>query len=123
MRSGEGGGDDDGCCGLGPVWRREYRANAGKHGPFERWNVGREPRDGQEALDLSVPTKATSAVRVSVDYELGEFIVLRISLPSLLPNPNGQTFHGYVTPWKKLMQEMKNALIRAGMTDRRGRIL
>ena len=123
MRNGDGGGEDDERCGLGPVWRRVYRPNAGKHGPFARGNVGREPRDGQEALDLSVPTKPTSAVRVSIDYELGEFIVLRISLPSLLPRPNGQTFHGYVTSWKQLMQEMKNALIRAGMTDRRGRIL
>lgn len=109
--------------GLGPVWRRKYRSNAGKHGRLERGNVGREPRDGQEALDLSVPSKPTSAVRVSIDYELEEFIVLRFELSSLLPKPNGETFHGYVCPWPRLFQEMKNALIRAGMADRRGRIL
>ena len=123
MRSGESGGDDDECCGLGPVWRREYWANAGKHGPFERWNVGREPRDGQDALDFSVPTKPTSAVRVGIDYELREFIVLRFEALTLAPMLNGDTFHGYVCPWSKLMQEMMNALIRNGMADRRGRIL
>jgi len=49
--------------------------------------------------------------------------VLRSDVLPVLPMPNGQTFHGYVTPWKKLTQEMKNALIRTGMADRRGRIL
>lgn len=67
--------------------------------------------------------KPTSSVRISIDYELAEFIVLRIELLPLSPWPNGHTFHGYVTPWNKLTQEMKNALIRAGMADRRGRIL
>ena len=108
---------------AGPVYRRVYRPNAGKHGPVERWNIGREPRDGQDALDFSVPVKPTSPVRMGVDYELGEFIVLRSDVLPVLPMPNGQTFHGYVTPWKKLTQEMKNALLRTGMADRRGRIL
>jgi hypothetical protein len=128
MPSGGGGGDDEEPVPprslgpvwrrLGPVWRREYRANAGKHGRFDRGNVGREPRNGQEALDLSVPTKPTSAVRISIDYDLSEFIVLRFELSSLAPMPNGETFHGYVCPWPKLAQEMKNALIRHGMADR-----
>jgi len=123
MRNGEGWGDDDQLCRLGPVWRRVYRANAGKHGRFERGNVGREPRDGQDALDFSVPTKPTSAVRVGIDYELREFIVLRFEGSAFVPMLNGDTFHGYVCPWGKLAQEMKNAFIRNGMADRRGRIL
>jgi hypothetical protein len=113
MQRGEGE-DDDERCGLGPVWRRKYWANAGKHGRFERGRVGREPRDGQDALDFSVPAKPTSAVRVGIDYELREFIVLRFEALTLAPMLNGDTFHG---------QEMKNAFIRHGMADRRGRIL
>jgi hypothetical protein len=108
---------------VGPVWRRIYKANAGKHGPVERGNVGREPRDGQEALDMSIPVKPTSAVRIGVDYDEGEFVVLRFSWGAVVPKPNGQTFHGYVTNWAKLSQEMKNALIRARMATRTGKIL
>jgi hypothetical protein len=123
MRNGEGSGDDDERCGLGPVWRRVYRANAGKHGRFERWNVGREPRDGQDALDFSVPTKPTSAVRVGIDYELREFIVYGTKGTAFAPMLNGDTFHGYVCPWSRVAQERKNAFIRNGTADRRGRIL
>ena len=70
-----------------------------------------------------MPTKPTSAVRVGIDYELREFIVLRFEALTLAPMLNGDTFHGYGCPWGKLAQEMKNAFIRHGMADRRGRIL
>jgi hypothetical protein len=108
---------------IGPVWRRSYKPNAGKHGVMERGDVGREPRDGQEALDTSIPVKPTSAVRISIDYDEWVFIVLRHSFSAPVPRPNDETFHGYVTPWSKLTDEMKNVLIRARMANRRGKIL
>lgn len=45
--------------GIGPVWRRTYEPNP-KHGPFDRGSLSRGPRDGQDALDWSVPAKASS---------------------------------------------------------------
>jgi hypothetical protein len=106
---------------CGPVWRRTYKPNAGKHGPVERGDIGREPRDGQEALDTSTPVKPTSAVRISIDYDERAFIVLRHTFSAPEPRPNDETYHGYVTPWKMLTDEMKNALIRARMANRRGK--
>lgn len=108
---------------LGPVWRRTY-APSPKHGPEDRGRVAQEPRDGQEALDYSIPVKPSSAVRVAIDPELQEFVVLRYQEFGFHPDqPNDLVFHGYAVSWKQLSQEMKNALIRAGMVDRRGRIL
>jgi hypothetical protein len=109
--------------GVGPVWRRIYKPNAGKHGPVERGDVGREPRDGQEALDFSAAVKPTSAVRIGIDYEERVFVVLRYSWGAAAPQPNGETYHGYVVPWSLLTQEMKNVLIRSGMATRTGKIL
>jgi hypothetical protein len=113
----------DECADVGPVWRRIYKPNAGKHGPVERGIVGREPRDGQEALDFSIAVKPTSAVRIGIDYEEHVFVVLRYSWGAMIPHPNAETFHGYVTPWNLLTHEMKNVLIRAGMATRTGKIL
>ena len=112
------------CSSLGPVRRRTYRGNTSKHGVEAKGRVSREPRDGQEALDVSVAVKPSSPVRVSIDYEEAVFVVLRYHLPGSYPGqPNDEIYHGYAVPWKELPQKMKNALIRAGMADRRGRIL
>jgi len=35
----------------------------------------------------------------------------------------GEVYHGHVRPWNKLHQDMKNALIKAGKTNRKGKIL
>ena len=37
--------------------------------------------------------------------------------------PELEIFHGYVVPWKHLPQECRNALMRAGMANLRGKIL
>lgn len=109
---------------LGPVRRRVYRGNTAKHGIEARGRISREPRDGQEALDMSVAIKPFAPVRVSIDYEEAVFVVLRYHMPGSYPEqPNDTVFHGYSVGWQQLPQEMKNALIRAGMADRRGRIL
>jgi len=105
------------------VRRRIYEANAGKHGREARGRVSREPRNGQEALDLSVPIKPSSAGRMSIDYEERVFVMLRRH--SHVPSewPNAECYHGYVVEWAGLTDEMRNPLIKAGMANRKGRIL
>ncbi len=108
---------------IGPVRRRTYSDNP-KHGPFGRGSVSRKPRDGQDALDWSVPVQASSEVRMGIDYEEGVMVVLRYhDGGEFRERPWDERFHGYVVPWSGLTQRMKNALIKAGLSDRRGRIL
>jgi hypothetical protein len=121
----DGSGEEEPACAsaLGPVWRRTYEPNP-KHGPEERGRIARQPRDGQEALDFSVAVKASFPVRVGLDQEKGTFVVLRWhGAGEFRGRPNSEKFHGYAVPWKTLSQELRNALIRAGIADRRGRIL
>jgi hypothetical protein len=108
---------------IGPVRRRTYDPSP-KHGLFDRGSISRKPKNGQDALDWSVPVKASSRVRMGIDYEEQAFVMLRRHTHGeLLDRPWAELFHGFVVPWSKLKQEMKNALINAGMADRWGRIL
>jgi filamentous hemagglutinin len=50
-----------------------------------------------------------------VDYSVGEFVVFDRTINS--------TFHGHVRSWNDLHPDMQNALIRAGMADRRGNVI
>jgi filamentous hemagglutinin len=108
---------------IGPVRRRVYKRNP-KHGRWDRGIISREPVNGQDALDWSVPVKTTSRVRIGIDYEDDAIVVFRRHvLGEFLDRPWDEVFHGYVVAWKGLEQDIKNALIEAGMADRRGRIL
>lgn len=108
--------------GVGPVRRRTYQPNP-KHGPFDRGRVSRKPKNGQDALDWSVSVKASSDVRIGIDYEERVFVVLQYhDGGELRDRPWDELFHGYVVAWQDLNQAMRNALIRAGMADRRGSI-
>ena len=86
-----------------------------KHGPKQRGNIGAEPTNGQPALDDSVPIKGTSTRRVGVDPTTGEIVVFDETYPGK------GVFHGHVRSWDELTQEMKNALIKAGLVDKKGR--
>lgn len=90
-----------------------------KHGGAQRGGprgkISPEPRDGQAALDNSVQAKPTSSSRVGVDVNNEQIVVLREHLPG--------RFHGYVNSWDELESFAKNALIRAGKTNSRGRII
>jgi hypothetical protein len=86
-----------------------------KHGPKQRGNIGAEPTNGQAALDNSVPIKGTSTRRVGVDPTTGEIVVFDETYPGK------GVFHGHVRSWDELTQEMKNALIKAGLVDKKGR--
>ena len=71
------------------------------------------PKNGQASLDKSVCIKSTTTRRVSVDGN--KFVVFDETLPGV--------FHGHVREWNQLTQNMKNALIDAGLANRRGKIL
>lgn len=104
--------------------RRVYVANAGKHGPNARGRVGREPVDGQGALDNSVRVKPTSPVRIGVDYDDNALVVLRWhEMGEFHGAMNYEIFHGYVVEWSAMQQEQRNALLRARMVNLKGRIL
>lgn len=70
-----------------------------------------EPKDGQFALDNSVPIGDNTTRRVGIDSN-GDFVVLDETAPG--------TFHGYVRTWNRsngnqgLTQAMKNALYDVG---------
>jgi filamentous hemagglutinin len=110
---------------VGPMWRRTYQPNEGKHGPAPRGRISREPRNGQEALDFSVRVKETSTARIGIDVDDGDaFVVFRQHEAGEFPERPGQEiFHGYVVAWSDLAQEQKNALLRARLVNLKGKAL
>jgi len=79
--------------------------------------IGDAPANGQATLDNSVQVKSTSPRRVGVDPATGEIAVFDET------HPGQKVFHGHVRTWDQLTQEMKNALQRAGLVDKRGRLI
>jgi hypothetical protein len=77
--------------------------------------ASKAPKNGQDALDASVQIKDTSPRRVGVDYEPEEFVIFDEHTPG--------NYHGHVRKWDELEQAHQNALVRAGLADRRGNIL
>ncbi|HET7459989.1 MAG TPA: hypothetical protein VFJ82_02030 [Longimicrobium sp.] len=110
---------------VGPVWRRTYAANTGKHGTTVRGRVSREPRNGQEALDYSIRIKESSHARIGIDHGDDDAIVVfhRHDLGEFPERPGNEIFHGYVVVWSDLRQPMKNALLRARMVNLKGKVL
>ncbi|MDL4820787.1 WXG100-like domain-containing protein [Actinomadura opuntiae] len=93
---------------------------SGKHKPTNtRARRGgensKEPEDGQSALDDSVQVKDTSPRRVGYDEESGEIVVL--------DQTSDGVFHGHVRSWEGLDQAMRNALVKSGMFNRRGKYI
>jgi hypothetical protein len=114
---GGGGGGGGGSGGGGQAARGPRYEPSPKHGPTQRGNVARAPTNGQRALDRSVQVSENSPRRVGVDKENGEYVVLDET------HPGQGVYHGHVRTWDQLRPEMQNALRRAGLVDRRGRIL
>jgi hypothetical protein len=104
---------------VGPMARYKYEGNP-KH---PKWTAdgptgvraSKAPKNGQDALDCSVQIKDSSPRRVGIDYETSEFAIFDEHTPG--------NYHGHVRTWDELEQQHQNALVRAGMTDRKGRIL
>lgn len=128
QRSGEGdeAADETGPFrAVGPAWRLTYEPNEGKHGPEPRGAVSRLPRNGQDALDHSIRVKETSNRRVGIDFDDDNAIVIfqRHETGEFPDQPGQEIFHGYVVAWDALRQDVKNALLRARMVNRRGKVL
>lgn len=85
-----------------------------KHGKQQQGNVSPEPTNGQAALDRAVPFRKTSPRKVGVDPATGEIVVFH-------PHRANQ-YHGHVRSWSSLSQQMRNALIKSGQTNRRGKV-
>ncbi len=72
------------------------------------------PTNGQEALDKSVPIKPETTTRcVSVDGN--NFVVF--------DETSSGVFHGHIRTWSQLTDTMKNALVKSGLANRKGKIL
>lgn len=88
-----------------------------KHGKEDRGRANKAPEDGQAALDNSTQVSPNSPRRVGVDEDNGEIVIFDET------HPGEATFHGHVRTWGELSQAQKNALVKAGLTNRRGKIL
>jgi hypothetical protein len=86
-----------------------------KHGTTDKGGASNGPKDGQAALDASVQVKDTSPRRVGVDRKNGEIVVL--------DQTSAGKFHGHVRKWDQLTDQQRNARIKGGYTDKRGRVL
>ena len=62
-----------------------------------------------------MPIGVTTTRRVSIDPDTLRFVVFDETTHGV--------FHGHVREWGELSHTMQNALRRAGLVDRRGRIL
>ena len=88
-----------------------------KHGKTDRGRANRAPTNGQAALDNSTQVSPNSPRRVGVDEKSGEIVIFDET------HPGERVFHGHVRSWDELSQAQKNALVKAGLTNRRGKIL
>ena len=88
---------------------------ASYHGKTDTPVKSKGPANGQTALDNSVQVKPTSPRRIGVDEATEEFVVF--------DRTGGDVYHGHVRSWVQLHQDMKNALIKTGKTDTKGKIL
>jgi hypothetical protein len=88
-----------------------------KHGREQRGRANPAPTNPEETLGRSVPLGPNTARRVSADPKTGEYAVFDETYPGT------GVYHGHARSWDELKQPQKNALVRGGLTDRRGRIL
>jgi hypothetical protein len=94
--------------------RLAYEANP-KHGTISRGRASAAPKNGQEALDNSIPFSDNSTRRVGIDYATNEFVVFAEHLPG--------KFHGWVAKWAELTPKMQRELRRFDMANKKGKIL
>jgi RHS repeat-associated protein len=79
----------------------------------DRKGVSPQPKAGGSLMDQAVQVKQGSSV--AVDRSSGKFVVYKT-------DANGQT-HGYETTWKGLRNDQRAALIKSGLTTKRGKII
>ncbi len=84
------------------------------HGTKDNSVKSKKPKNGQDALDNSVPIGGDSDGRIGISEQ--EFVVLSPTRKEI------ELFHGHVREWKDLNQGMKNALYKSGKTNLKGKI-
>lgn len=89
--------------------------SASYHGTTNNAVKNKAPINGQDALDMFFQIKDTSTRRIGVDYKTNEIVIF--------DNTINNTYHGHVRSWQELTQEMKNTLIKNGVTDNKGKII
>ncbi len=83
-----------------------------KHHPNVRGHISPAPKNGQKALNNSLPFKSNKRSRIAICD--GEFVVLMEHRPGL--------FHGHTRPWNELEPAMQKALRDAGLVTKSGKI-
>lgn len=89
--------------------------DAAYHGKKGNSVKSKRPANGMEALANSVLVKPTAPRRIGIDPQTQEFVVIDLTEDGI--------YHGHLRPWEALHQDMKNALIKANKTNRKGKIL
>ncbi len=104
--------DKSGRVGLGDLGNGRFE-NASYHGKKGNAIKSKAPIDGQAALDNSLPIGNNSTRRVGVSN--GEIVVLDETSKGI--------FHGHVRTWKQLSNEMQSVLRKAGLANKKGKVI
>ena len=91
--------------------------DAGYHHENSNGEKGRSPKNGQEMLNKSIIFKATTPARTAVDTANDEIVLLYET------GKGTNVFHGFIESWGGLTEQMKTALIRAGLVTKKGKII
>lgn len=83
------------------------------HGNKNNAVKNKAPNKGQEALDNSVAIGPNTTRRVGISD--GEIVVFDETTSGI--------FHGHVRSWNELSETMKAALRKAGMVNKKGKII
>ena len=100
--------------GTGKVHQNGTFENAPYHGKVDNSVKSRALQDGQAALDNSVPVSPDTTTR-RVGVSNNEIVVLDETTEGV--------FHGHVRSWEDLTPKMQNALRKAGLVDKKGKII
>ncbi|QTE21204.1 hypothetical protein J3359_10235 [Polaribacter cellanae] len=93
---------------------RRFERNP-KHGKKKKGSSGAEPTNPQEVLDASLELTGNTTRRVGVDSSTGEFVVF--------DEHSEGVFHGHVRTWSELSQGMQAILRKAGLVNKKGKII
>jgi hypothetical protein len=86
---------------------------ANYHGKNDNSVKSKAPIDGQAALDNSIPLKDTTDRRVGISN--GEIVIL--------DKTSEGVYHGHVRSWDDLSEKMKAVLRKAGLVNKKGKII
>lgn len=86
---------------------------ANYHGKKNNPLKNKASNNGQEALDHLIPIGPDSTRRVGISE--GEIVIF--------DETSSGIFHGHVRTWNELSEQMKAALRKAGMVNKKGKLI